>query len=253
MKDKMKSYALKSGEKGKLSEISRIYSSQEDPVLTFSGDENYNSPDTILVKPSGPWIHFILDYIDTFNVFEKSRPFKAAVKRDICGFLEKGEYYLFIYEIELEGYIKSKIQTYIMVTVDDPKLVILEEQQLKAIFTGLYSDKRNREIEYDTFDEARDIADMKADDVKDDYVAHNITGNIIKIDSRIQALKHVAKGRISKLENDLIGADTKTASRIRKAIEREEVKTEEKISILEEKKRYSSNTSLQGVCIISVC
>ena len=69
---------------------------------------------------------------------------------------------------------------------------------------------------------------------------------------RIEALRNLSNYRVRNLEDELIGAVGKDEERIRRAINREREKTDEKIRILEEKLNYVGTYALDAICLLDV-
>ena len=91
-----------------------------------------------------------------------------------------------------------------------------------------------------------------AENRKGEIAKDAISGNAIKIGSRIEALRNLSNYRIRNLEDELIGAVGKDEERIRRAITKERAKTDEKIRILEEKMNYVGTYALDAVCLLDV-
>lgn len=74
----------------------------------------------------------------------------------------------------------------------------------------------------------------------------------VKIVSRMEAIKKLSELRIREHQNNLIGANTKDAERLHKAIAKEQKKTVEKLRILEEKRKLGSSSFLQGIVLLEI-
>lgn len=231
-------------------EIKQIMGAEDDIVLNFNGDSAYENTDEIFIKPSGAWIHFMLDYIKALDSVFDNNVFFATVNDDET--VSIGKYCVFIYEYQLKGFSDVKSTHYIIVNAETHEPYLPNEEQWSNLIFKLKNGKPTDTIDLDGYYEMRSIADMEAE--KDlDYIRKEVVGtNEVKINSRIDALKRNSHMRIKKYENDLIGAERKEEQRLRKCIERDKDKTDKSIELLEKRKDLGSSTAFQGLLVLNV-
>ena len=99
---------------------------------------------------------------------------------------------------------------------------------------------------------AQTVADEETDKLLENIESFLIRSNDVKIVSRMEAIKKLSELRIREHQNNLIGANPKDTERLHKAIAKEQKKTAEKLRILEEKRKWGSSSSLQGVVLLEV-
>lgn len=132
------------------------------------------------------------------------------------------------------------------------KLYVLDDTQKKQLLQNVRVSKKPDSVVLDFFDEVRMKVEDLAEDRKEEIAKDAISGNAIKIGSRIEALRNLSNYRVRKLEDELIGVVGKDEERIRRAINREREKTNEKIRILEEKLNYVGTYALDAICLLDV-
>ena len=141
---------------------------------------------------------------------------------------------------------------YIICQEDASKLYVLDDTQKKQLLQNVRVSKKPDSVVLDFFDEVRMKVEDLAEDRKEEIAKDAISGNAIKIGSRIEALRNLSNYRVRKLEDELIGVVGKDEERIRRAINREREKTNEKIRILEEKLNYVGTYALDAICLLDV-
>ena len=109
--------------------------------------------------------------------------------------------------------------------------------------------RRPEDLVLDCFDEAKMNVEDLAEQRKEEIAQEAISLNAIKIGSRIEALRNLSRIRVRKRKMSSIGATGKDEERLRRAIERETKKTEDKIKILKEKLKYVGTYSLDAICL----
>ena len=154
--------------------------------------------------------------------------------------------------MEFKGFFETKAYEYILSNEDGSKVICLNEDQKKVLFQEVKVGRIPSEISFDAFDELR----MQIEDVvelrKEEFSSEAMGRNNIKIGSRIQAIKNLSRIRIREHEDNLIGASGKEEEKIRKAIEREKQKANEKIAILENKLKFVGTYALDAICLLDV-
>lgn len=128
----------------------------------------------------------------------------------------------------------------------------MDDTQKKQLLQNVRVSKKPDSVVLDFFDEVRMKVEDLAEDRKEEIAKDAISGNAIKIGSRIEALRNLSNYRVRKLEDELIGVVGKDEERIRRAINREREKTNEKIRILEEKLNYVGTYALDAICLLDV-
>lgn len=233
-------------------ELQTLVDNSGDLLIDFDGDAAYANNEAVFFKPAGAWIHFVIDYLRALNAEKYENLFYATIKEKDVNELEKGRFWLFLYEMEFDGFFAAKSYEYIACKEDASKLVVLDETQKKRLLQKVRVSKKPDSVELDFFDEAKIEAEDLAENRKEEIAKDAISGNAIKIGSRIEALRNLSNYRIRNLEDELIGAVGKDEERIRRAIIRERAKTDEKIRILEEKMNYVGTYALDAVCLLDV-
>lgn len=252
IRDKLSSYyrRLNLGTNG--NEIRQIYESASDLTINFDGDEAYNHPNQLFLKPSGAWIRFMVDYIKALDNNSNTTLFHVALKEDQIDKLSKGTYLAFIYEFEFVGFRNHKTTAYVLIDPTDDEEIKLDGDDWKNIFLSVQTSKKQVTLTLDDLEDARTEADNVSDDMLADMAQGMVGSNDVKIVSRIEAVKKLSESRIHEHENELIGASPKDSERLWRAIAKEKAKTEEKLRILEAKRKLSPNSSFQGLFVLEV-
>lgn len=252
LRDKLANYygRMNLGTNG--TEIKSIYEADGDITIHFNGADAYDHPEQVFVKPSGAWVRFMVDYIKALKSDEIGPLFHAAVRREHAAGLSRGTYLIFIYDLEFVGFKNLNTSAYILVGTPDMHVLTLEEDAWKDLFLHVQPSKRAVTLSRDDLEEAQFAAEEAADALLAEMTSVFVSGNDVKIVSRMEALKKMSNARITAHENNLIGATPREDERLRKAIAKEQKKTEEKLKILEEKRRLGSSSSLQGICVLEV-
>ena len=233
-------------------ELKTLINNDGELLIDFDGNTAYNSKEVVFFKPSGAWIHFVIDYLKAFNIENPNNLFYASIKQNLVKNLNKGRFWLFSYEMEFDGFFHTKTYEYLLCKEDASEIYVLNEIEKKELFQNVKIAKKPENMSLDCFDDVK----MKAEDIAEQrkqQIAQEATSkNSIKIGSRIEALRNLSKIRVRNMENELIGASGKNEERLRRAIEREKKKTEEKIKILEEKLKYIGTYSLDAICLLDI-
>ncbi len=250
--DRLRAY-YKSMNLGKAGEeIKRLIDSNGDLEIDFDGDSAYTNKERVFFKPAGAFIHFIIDYMRAFEAEDPENVFYMTLKQDEAIGTGKGEYWVFIYEMEFKGFIDTKTYEYLLADESGSKVIRLNDDQKKYLLQNVTNGKTPASISFENFDEIRMIVDDSAEEQKESLANEAIGKNNIKIGSRIQALRSLSDIRIHALENKLIGATGKDEEKLRRAISREQKKVQGKIDILEEKMKYVGTYSLDAICRIAI-
>lgn len=252
MCDRIKAYIKKMnlGKQGE--ELQQLLKNDGDLIIEFDGNLSYSNKEVIFFRPSGAWIHFVIDYLRAFNAEKAENLFYANVNENEIDILTKGRYWIFSYEMEFDGFFDTKTYEYIVCNKETLDLYVLDEERKKALFQSVRVFKKPDDIEIDSFDELRMKAEDLAQTRKEEIAQDALSKNAIKIGSRIEALKSLSRIRIRNMEDDLLGATGKEEEKFRKAIDREKSKTTDKIRILEEKLKYVGTYSLDAICLLDV-
>ena len=233
-------------------ELRAIVSADGELAIDFNGDEAYSGRSRVFFKPSGAWIHFLLDYIRALEPDGREDLFRASLRADALSWIAKGRYWLFVYEMEFDGFAKTTTYEYILTDLSGVKGFCLDDSQWKELLAGVTNSRSRQEDGLEQYDDARFCAEDLAESKKDELVADASGRNNIKILSRIRAIENLSTIRARELESELIGARGKEEERIRKALAREQSKASEKISILKEKMAYVGTYTLDAVCLLDV-
>ena len=252
MRDKLSGYyrRLSLGTSG--IEIKQIYESDGDLIINFDGDDAYNHPDQLFVKPSGAWIRFMVDHIKALDSDSNTVLFHVALKTGQVEKLTKGTYFAFIYEFEFIGFRNQKAIAYILIDPTTDKEIRLNGDDWKNVFLLVQTSKKRVAYTVDDLEDARTEADNVSDEMLSDMTQGMVSSNDVKIISRIEAVKKLSESRIREHEDELIGASPKDSERLWRAIAKEKKKTDEKLRILEAKRNLSSNSSFQGLFVLEV-
>ena len=250
--ERIRSYIkrMKLGKRGE--ELQALVDSGGDLFIDFDGDAAYANKEVVFLKPAGAWIHFAIDYLRALNAENYEDLFYATIKEKDVDELEKGRFWIFVYEMEFDGFFDARSYEYIICQEDASKLYVLDDTQKKQLLQNVRVSKKPDSVVLDFFDEVRMKVEDLAEDRKEEIAKDAISGNAIKIGSRIEALRNLSNYRVRKLEDELIGVVGKDEERIRRAINREREKTNEKIRILEEKLNYVGTYALDAICLLDV-
>ena len=221
-------------------------------LVDFDGNTAYNNKEVVFFKPSGAWIHFAIDYLKAFNVENPANLFYASIKQNQISKLNKGRFWLFSYEMVFNGFFHTKTYEYLLCKDDASEIYVLNEIEKKELFQNVKVAKKPENLLLDCFEDIKLKAEDLAEQRKQQIAEEAISRNSIKIGSRIEALRNLSKIRVINMENELVGATDKNEERLRRAIEREKKKTEDKIKILEEKLKYVGTYSLDAICLLDV-
>lgn len=233
-------------------ELVRLVDNEGDLEIDFDGNKAYENPKRVFFKPVGAWIHFVIDYIKALGADTIENVFYISAKNKDIDNINKGRYWLFIYEMEFKGFYQTKLFEYVLAKVDGTMVRCLTEDEKKKLMRHASNSKQPENLNYDNYDTVRMEADDIAEQRKEEIAADVMSTNNMKIGFRIQAIKSLSEIRIHKKENELIGATSKEEERIRKAIEREKKKTADKISILEDKLKFVGTYSFDAFSVVDI-
>ena len=233
-------------------ELTKLIENNGELEIDFDGDSAYANPGRVFFKPAGAWIHFVIAYIRALDNENFENVFYASTK-EISEFeIAKGRYWLFIYEMNFKGFFETKSYEYILSTEDGSKVVGLSEDEKKMLLQNIRVTKAPGDVNYENFDEMMMTVEDNADVRKEQIATEAMSKNAIKIGSRMKAIRNLSNIRIRQIEDKLIGTTGKDEEKLRRAIEREKKKADEKIAILEEKLKYVGTYSLDAVCLLDV-
>ena len=237
----------KSGE-----EIRRLIDNGGDLEIDFDGDSAYANKQRVFFKPAGAFIHFIIDYIRAFESENVENVFYAKLKRNSLSVLDPGRYWLFIYDMEYKGFFETRSYEYFISNEEGSNVVCLDEEQKKQLLHGIKNEKVPSDVSFESFDEMRMNIEDSVENRKEKYAVEEMGKNNVKIGSRIQALRNLSNIRVRDLEDELVGASGKEEERLRRSLEKEKKKVEDKIGILEEKMKYVGTYALDAICLIDI-
>lgn len=252
MKDRLLKFdrRMESGLGGK--ELRAIIRATGDPVLSFEGDEAYNNPDYIFVKPSGAWIHFMIDYLKNTDKENERRLFHTSVKRNFTKDLDYGNYLIFVYDYEFVGFRETITTSYVVVDCSTNTPTFINELQWDSIVQNMFGEKNPVVIPIEEVEDARYIADTTSDEELEKIHREMTEKNDIKIIARMRAIQSLSDSHIKEQMEKLQGADDSSREKIIKNIEKERLKTKKKISDLEKRRNLTSSSSLQAICVLDV-
>ena len=216
---------MKLGKRGE--ELQALVDSGGDLFIDFDGDAAYANKEVVFLKPAGAWIHFAIDYLRALNAENYEDCFMQQLKKKMWTNLKR-QVLDFVYEMEFDSFFDARSYEYIICQEDASKLYVLDDTQKKQLLQNVRVSKKPDSVVLDFFDEVRMKVEDLAEDRKEEIAKDAISGNAIKIGSRIEALRNLSNYRVRKLEDELIGVVGKDEERIRRAINREREKTNEK-------------------------
>lgn len=233
-------------------EIRLLAENGGDLEIDFDGDAAYANDRCVFFKPSGAWIHFIIDYMRALEADDPDNTFYARAKASSVNFLKRGAYWLFVYDMEFKGFYETRSYEYVLVSPDTSFVRCLSDDEKKLLFQAVQNAKIPESLPVDSYDDAQFEAESSAEERKEEIVKDVASRNNVKIGSRIRAISDLSAARVRSMEDELIGATGKEEDRIRRAIAREQSRTAEKISILEEKMSQVGTYALDAVCLLDV-
>ncbi len=250
--DKLRAYNknMNLGKAGE--EIRSLADHNGDLEIDFDGDSAYANQQRVFFKPAGAFIHFIIDYIRAFDAENPENVFYLTLKKDNAFDMDRGRYWLFVYDMEYKGFFETRTYEYFLAGDSGTEVICLNDEQKKYLMQSVKNGKLPAEVTLDTYDELRMCADDAAEARKDDFADEAMGKNRVKIGSRIQAIRALSDVRLRELENKMIGTTGKDEERLRRAISREKSKVEEKIRILEEKMKIVGTYALDAVCLVDI-
>lgn len=252
MCERLRAYAkrMNLGKAGE--EIRLLADSGGELNIDFDGDVAYALDDVVFFKPSGAWIHFVIDYMRALEADYPDNTFYARAKANSVAFLERGTYWLFVYDMEFKGFYETRSYEYVVVPAGITSARCLGDDEKKFLFQALQNAKVPENLPVDSYDDAQFEAESAAEERKEEIIKDVASRNNVKIGSRIRAISDLSAARIRSMEDELIGAIGKEEERIRRAIARERSRTVEKVSILEEKMNQVGTYALDAVCLLDV-
>lgn len=252
LRDKLTAYSRKMDEVTGGKEINAIRNASGDIAINFNGDDAYNHDDQLFVKPSGAWIHFMVDYLKVLEQENAGNLFHASLKKDYTNSLSQGSYLVFIYDFEFNGFRDMNTTSFIFVDPVKNCAVNISDDEWKIVLQNIQNTKKPVDMTVEDVENARIIADESSDEMMYEMQRGMIDSNDIKIVSRIKAIQSLSDLRIREKENDLIGADDREAEKIKRSIKKEKEKTRSKLEILEKKRKLGCSSSLLGLCVLDV-
>ena len=250
MCERLKAYAkrMNLGKAGE--EIRMLADNNGDLAIDFDGDAAYANENCAFFKPSGAWIHFVIDYIRALEADGPDNVFYVRAKASSINFLRRGTYWLFVYDMEFKGFYETRSYEYVVVPADVSFARCLSDDEKKLLLQAVQNAKIPESLSIDSYDDAQFEAESAAEERKEAIIKDVASRNNVKIGSRIRAVSDLSAARIRSMEDELIGATGKEEDRIRRAIAREQSRTAEKISILEEKMNQVGTYALDAVCLL---
>ena len=233
-------------------EIRLLVNNNGNLEIDFDGDSAYVNRGRVFFKPAGAFIHFILDYIRAFEAERPENVFYLTLRKKQIDGISSDRYWLFIYDMEYKGFFETRTYEYFLVDESDFSIRCLDDENKKMLLQEVKNGKIPLDVSFENFDEMRMSIEDAAEARKEEFAAEAMGKNNIKIDSRIQALQDLSDIRVRSMEDELIGSSGKDEERLRKAIAREKKKVADKITILEEKKKYVGTYALDAICLIDV-
>ena len=117
--ERIRSYIkrMKLGKRGE--ELQALVDSGGDLFIDFDGDAAYANKEAVFFKPAGAWIHFAIDYLRALNTENYEDLFYATIKEKDVDELEKGRFWIFVYEMEFDGFFDAKSYEYIICQEDE--------------------------------------------------------------------------------------------------------------------------------------
>ena len=117
--ERIRSYIkrMKLGKRGE--ELQALVDSGGDLFIDFDGDAAYANKEVVFLKPAGAWIHFAIDYLRALNAENYEDLFYATIKEKDVDELEKGRFWIFVYEMEFDGFFDARSYEYIICQEDE--------------------------------------------------------------------------------------------------------------------------------------
>jgi len=114
MCDRIRAYIkrMNFGKKGE--ELQKLVDNDGELLIDFDGEAAYSRKETVFFKPSGAWIHFVIDYLKAFHVENPENLFCASVKQNQIEGVTKGRFWLFSYEVVFNGLFDTRSYEYIL-------------------------------------------------------------------------------------------------------------------------------------------
>ena len=250
--DRLKSYIKRLNLGKNADEIRQLINHNGELLIDFDGNSAYEKPECTFFKPSGVWIRFIVDYIRGTNLIDSSAIFYGNINKEKIEGVEAGRYWLFVYEMDFNGLLKNKTYEYMLVNNNGSSVICLDEKQELSLFGNVSNGKHLMNPELSSFDDIYMTAQDAAEEQKEKITAEVSGKNQVKIQSRIQAIEKLSALRIRQLEDELISMGETNDERQRKAIQREQRKTAERVAILEDKLKCVGTYALDAICLIDV-
>ena len=100
-------------------ELQALVDSGGDLLIDFDGDAAYANKEVVFLKPAGAWIHFAIDYLRALNTENYEDLFYATIKEKDVDELEKGRFWIFVYEMEFDGFFDARSYEYIICQEDE--------------------------------------------------------------------------------------------------------------------------------------
>ena len=234
-------------------ELKALCASKEDICISFSGDEAYDSERMIFFKPSGSWIHFITDYIVNVVGNTGGGYYVGEISDKDAG-IPKGQYFVFVYEVEYNGFRNTKYFEYILVDSKNGEVISLDEEtRFDTIIMSMRNVKRGTEVDLNGYDDALMSAQEELEIRQAKYYNELESVNGIKIKSHIEAIKVLSENRVNELEKEIfMSCDPKEIEKNKRAIDRIKRNTEKKVAILSEKLKIVSSYSIKAMCVLFV-
>lgn len=249
---KIKSYISDNNFESVEGELQQIIASGENCLFEFDGNISYYNNEAVFIKPCGEWINFILSCIKKRLDGSVSPLFhiKYNANKDTC--LEKGQYWIYIYEVVTNGYRKSKYIHYVPIKSDTKKTVIIEDKKWNDILiNGNDAEKTGMLIESEVL-ETKDIADIEVENYEEQLRKEFISKNEAKFLSRIQALRHILTDKVAELEKNSYYVSEKNKKIVDNRIKCLQKNIGQKIETLEEKRKFSISDSFISLCVLDI-
>ena len=100
-------------------ELQALVNSGGDLLIDFDGDAAYANKEAVFFKPAGAWIHFAIDYLRALNTENYEDLFYATIKEKDVDELEKGRFWIFVYEMEFDSFFDARSYEYIICQEDE--------------------------------------------------------------------------------------------------------------------------------------
>jgi len=252
-------YLRKPGNEIGYSELHAILFANKNIPVVFDGSMAGSLPDHVFLAPTGYWIKFLLNRLESQNRIMKIFAFSVNAQ-DVP--IEKGNALIFIFEIKLEG-LKTEIDLISVPISIDSKEYVKTHPDLMRVLSNVESQEISQIPDMIDINEYLDISRHVIEDIIMEIQNDTIEENNFKIESRKIALKNASNVRIKNFEqriknhiyNSKLNGELPSETYVRLTnarILKEKERVEMKINLLENQRDVSIDYSLEGILYLQM-